>query len=832
MKTISKKIKSIYLLAIMAILSICVAVFPAFKTQSVKAEDTPTGLSVTGASLELGKRYAHKDFVLMFQAEITEEWYNKLTTENSSAEIKFGMAIGPTSKIGSITTFEALDDIADDIAGGPKGNAYLYELDQAIDFTDETAFTYEAGTLFSAFVDGYETLTVTEWQQMYAVELTAIPFYSVGGEVVLVDNKFATSAKQAAIDLLYAETALPISEATLSVESAAYITGLTFKEVYTESARQIYFDQKENLFMVNFHAGNFALVDSLRFWTPYQYGQSSGGFLSGEKFNTHLAGQQFKSSKTMNWTTRGKHLLDEADVASVSAYLKSTKPGTYACYYTNPNTKAIEWFDYDIASAIFTNISAPASGQGNLGVNLGTAIHPTIQYTESGSASTYQGSYFAIRFASDNYYMPYSRTSSSYVYEQENYGGYYVLGNDLVVPTPVDGANADHSKIASNVSVIGTHGAPTNQTTVRALSIGALKYNTAYCPNRHIDEVDADLVPGFTGVFDGKGHTIDASFTRGGLFGVIKGGTVKNLNVKADLYNFDMAAGGTDPYYANDSYAEKNAVLAEVIADGSTIENVSITLKESAPVTFENFAVDQYGTSKGVTEMNNVPGLIAAQGIYGENTTLKNVIVTIDSLKDAGVSIQNYRAALNVSEDCTLDNVFVIGSSYSNMSITSEKVDGVTEYVLTLSAPAGIVPGTYAYADKPALANYFAMAKDMFKFMRNVDVAVENITVVFVDEPAKKFASEFDFQAWLKSDAAGADAKKAFTDSKVWVEDTDGNLVWANSCEKDVDYFVFEGSLNDPIKPTTADEGYNPFGWTEYAPTIVKADGTLLGATA
>ena len=74
MKTISKKIKTIYLLAMMAIISVCIAVFPVFKTETVKAEDE-FGFSIAGATVQFSERKGADDFALMFQAKITKQWY-------------------------------------------------------------------------------------------------------------------------------------------------------------------------------------------------------------------------------------------------------------------------------------------------------------------------------------------------------------------------------------------------------------------------------------------------------------------------------------------------------------------------------------------------------------------------------------------------------------------------------------------------------------------------------------------------------------------------------------------------------------------------------------
>ena len=83
MKTISKKIKTIYLLAMMAILSVCVAVFPVFKTDTAKAADEP-GLSMTGASVQFAEKGKTDNFALVFEAKITKTLYDTIADKNAT----------------------------------------------------------------------------------------------------------------------------------------------------------------------------------------------------------------------------------------------------------------------------------------------------------------------------------------------------------------------------------------------------------------------------------------------------------------------------------------------------------------------------------------------------------------------------------------------------------------------------------------------------------------------------------------------------------------------------------------------------------------------------
>ncbi len=781
MKTISKKIKTIYLLAIMAILSICVAVFPVFNTETVKAEGA-TGLSIAGAELEMGKADKKEntadDFAFMFQAEITSDLYAQIAERNA----KFGMAIGNKATMANVSSYDQLADLKakgsiwynDAIVGTATSGAKT-----AIDFVEgEDSFIYKAGTFFDKSSYGFtpEQIASFDWTVLYSTELTAIPYYIVD-DVVNFDASlaFTTSASALAMELLEKETALPMSEASITPEQVAAITGKEFRKVY--SGVQIYLDQSQDIFLSNQQAGGgqYYGLSAVRYWFPYEQNKTSSSFLSKASYDARIMGGKFKTKTPTSWTKA--QLTLTADHLERFDLLDTLVPGEkYICYYTNvkdtyngvTQTADIEWFEYEVATRVFTSLTTPTSAQGS---EVGQRILAAKTMLEGGSG-TNKGSYFALGLNGSTIYLPYQHTADAYVYEQENYGGHYILATDIIVPSPIEGSTHKLTGSSADSKTYGTHAAPSNQTTVRAQTIGALKDLPSY-----INAINASITPGFTGSFDGKGHTIEASFQRGGLFGVIKGGTVKNLNIKADLYAYDLS--GTTVTYTKESYNEKASILAEYIY-GGTIENVQVELKESAPATFVNYQQDGGAQDMlNTPEMNNVPGLLASQGI--QRATLRNVIVKLDSLKDAGNSIQNFRSALNVADNCKLENVFVVGSSYSNMSIEviEDTETGTTEYVMTLSVPKDkIEPGTYA-GTADGMGAYAEMAIDMFKYMKNIDVTAENVKIKFVDEPATMhFADEDAFQAYM---AEKTSIRQTFTRNGIWKLDAEGKLVWGKA---------------------------------------------------
>ncbi len=179
------KIKSIYLLAIVAILSFCMLLFPAMP-KTANAEGTMgTGTVEIKAARVVVQQYAQgvEKWAIMFKAELPKGQYD-IITQAGLADVKFGMLIGPSAKLGDATTYDALVEnkfkpisYVGSVAGeGIQAieyaeNATTYEYWGAIVYDDAQLNTQENG---DRRVDAAE------------MELTAIPFYTDGENSVAV----------------------------------------------------------------------------------------------------------------------------------------------------------------------------------------------------------------------------------------------------------------------------------------------------------------------------------------------------------------------------------------------------------------------------------------------------------------------------------------------------------------------------------------------------------------------------------------------------------------------------------------------------------------------
>ncbi len=816
MNKISKKIKSIYLLAMMAILSVCVAVFPVFKTETAKAEEADFGMvgAYIKVDTDLEKQYgADKcadNFAIMFQAKFSDVTLNTIADQY----VKFGMAIGPAeSAEPDKPTLKDVTDYSQLVEVSESGNAKIFDslIGNTNDIkpiqlaTGEKEYKYEAGVYFNKDekvpgTDDNMYPAEKDWSGAYKTQLIVIPFYTlyemdgdefVASSVQLGERLAPTSPVDVVFDTMLLESYKPVNttEATpyelrraVSDNVFETITGIPMANVLKTQQPtknyEVFFDQSTMKFFANFEVASGVSYDATLMRTIAllePHATTTGAFAISK--SGWLGGQEVRKNTPNHTTAISDTYLYNSGV------MKELVPGeTYRYYNYNLTKNILYYYDYTVATAVFTAHDA-SSVQGKL---LGGHSF-SFNGDDAGSKRTY----FALGYnANDGFYMPYTFANAtysianatySYEYEKENFAGYYVLAGNLVVPEGTAGATVTYrsGKTANTVT----------KDLSNTKAIGALKHVDV----KKVDYSKVNVGAAFTGTFDGRGNTIEASFGRGGLFGFIKGGTVKNLNIVADFYDYTVdSTDSSKVLYNSRSYQQEAATLAEVISDGSTIENVSIKIKESAPKTFN--AKHTSNTGMTITNykpnFNNVSGVIAANGIYG--STLKNVIVECDTLKDVGASIQNYRAALNVDETSTLDNVFVIGSSYSNMSIDDE-------YTLTLSLPeppAGFAFNTpYALSDTANATlkdKYGPMISDMYKWMRNEDVSAKPIKIKFVEEDAKHFADVEDFNSYITSDD-NDEILSAFTGSNMWkVSGT--ALVWA----KDVAYNSVTPSKTGP----------------------------------
>ncbi len=299
------------------------------------------------------------------------------------------------------------------------------------------------------------------------------------------------------------------------------------------------------------------------------------------------------------------------------------------------------------------------------------------------------------------------------------------------------------------------------------IDIGGTAYGTV--PGNKVDNVikagHSDYRPnaaflkktdvGFTGTFDGRGHKLENISTwKGGLFGYINGGTIKNT-----------AFIGACNYWQNpDSH-----IFADYLNNAS-FENLYVTLK-------------QQGLDNGSYNPNNPGGTYYYEywcNIFGDGTlNAKNCVLESFILEGEATKNTNNMQFLNISSASTYQNVHCVGSS--PLGITSyDFSDGVKVMVTEKE----LVEFERDYGDVfPALQDSVGWTK-YYHLMTAVNESVDRDNGEKIEDvhlvPAPSGVEKYDtialFNKAMKNEQ---DSIQAFMDTGCWNYDaTTGALTW------------------------------------------------------
>ena len=318
------------------------------------------------------------------------------------------------------------------------------------------------------------------------------------------------------------------------------------------------------------------------------------------------------------------------------------------------------------------------------------------------------------------------------------YDGYYVLGNNIDASSYVHGSkNYDGS------------------------------FNTA---NWNTYDNYVGKAVGLTGTFNGMGYSIDGmtqGSVREGLFGIVNGGTVKNLAIT------NLKAGNTGDMHA----------LAEYLI-GATIENVYIQTNA--------YNKDDATNNPGFRVQKSAPLAYAAYN----NTKIKNVVIDFQLTKDSNQSSAGKTsagAALTISDattSYTYENVYCVTPNKVRGAITNP-----TESKKDQAFPLGLSHTTYVAAsgETPATEGYFVWGA-------NSEAKAFDGYVMTKAEGAYLYEKLADMYAAQKDN----DAYKALADTGLWSVAEDGTLTW------------LERAALNPVNPE--DEEESPFPNTPVDP--------------
>ena len=282
---------------------------------------------------------------------------------------------------------------------------------------------------------------------------------------------------------------------------------------------------------------------------------------------------------------------------------------------------------------------------------------------------------------------------------------------------------------------------------------------------------------GFTGTFDGRGHTLK-NFTswQGGMFGYINGGTIKNL-----------ALVGACNYWQG----QDKSIFADLSKDAH-FENIYVSLKQQKT---DNGGVGTGQDSDGYGWARERWAPLFSKGTIH----VKNCVLESFALDGQQQNNTNYIQFLNSTVGSTYENVHCVGSAplavTNNYSLPSDFEEGVKLMITEKELEEFIEEqGDITYGDTIFINNSF-VARDKYYYVmeaikplienRNPNANTDEINLVQAPAGVERYAGGLTkeitinkFYNAMKNDTASV---QAFMNTGCWSYDaTTGALTWKN----------------------------------------------------
>ncbi len=246
---------------------------------------------------------------------------------------------------------------------------------------------------------------------------------------------------------------------------------------------------------------------------------------------------------------------------------------------------------------------------------------------------------------------------------------------------------------------------------------------------------------GFTGTFDGRGHSIeDLNTWNGGLFGYINGGTIKNTAF------IDMA---------NSSEGTRN-IFADYSKDAN-FENLYVSLKEQS--------VDD-----GTDAWSNI---FSDGTVHVKDSVLESFILDVQSANNT-----NYLQFLNTETGSTYENVHCVGTS--PLAIGEIYVDGADTIVQLAITEAERVELGVSYGAVVSSGSFSTKFHGVIQAM-----GIEWIEFIPANDGVERYDTVDGFNSTIK---ANASVSEVFMATGYWnYDEKTGALEWKNKYHEKTD---------------------------------------------
>ncbi len=688
MKKLSYKIKTIYTLTAILVLSLCMLLFPVASTPASADDISDAGKSIVVKSAyiqvnnQLNATNEISEFAIMFKAKITLDAYEVITNDGQS-NVKFGMLIGPTNRMSSVSDYQTAitqEFVAIANVGTRSSGSY-----QFVNFGDNSEYIYTAGIVYNQ-----EKLTAQSIDLKGAVdlELTAIPFYTIDGTAyAVVENQKSCTPRE-----ILTESFIKEQDAEITNIPEQVIT--TYVGEVNEMPGEHYICRDTGRFMsTNVVGGDL---------TPQGVAENGD--------TVYLYGKKQFSINTIDLDEQTLQALPMNGEANLVVYKAD---GTINKYATK------------VAERVITRFADAKVGE--------TVEDETKDYLANLSGSSYKSIFYVSQSG-------YSGANVWYYGISGKTEGLYVLANDITIPSLHNYA----------VAKIGSYGFMGNLGTVNEIVDGVYDGSDAkYAKSAYMIPTGN---AGFMGTLDGRGNNIDTKkMAQYGIVPPAFNATIKNvalLNLKTSYDFGGICTGAKNTTFENvyatitsvsNYYADLSNPLGMML-DTCTLNNVIIEANAITTNVMTNTLT--YGTQSGNSNYNIASG---GNSGYGQNKTTSGVFSFKhfpDVYTDANGTwryVDNPALASN-GIDAFVDNG---AKTYLGKAFTSSNVTNI-RYNSYISNPTDAFNGTtgnnvYVIGTSPLYVNHeFANATGTGADHLNLpSLDPTTKTTVFVNETLK-----------------------------------------------------------------------------------------------
>lgn len=568
MKKLSNKIKTIYTLTAILVLSICMLLFPvATKRASAdQISDAAKTITIKSAYIQVSNQLNAtneiSEFAIMFKAEIGIDAYNVITNEGQDS-VKFGLLIGPTNRMSNVSDYATA--VAEDFVSIANVGTRTSGTMQQISFGKNNEYNYVAGIRYNE-----QRLTALGINLKGAVdlELTAIPFYTIDGTAyAVVENQKSCTPRE-----ILTESFIKEQDAEITNIPEQVIT--TYVGEVNEMPGEHYICRDTGRLMSTSVVG----------------GELTPKSVATEGDVVYLYGKKQSSINTID--------LDEQTLQSLPMYGDAN-----LVVYKADGT--INKYATKVAERVITRFADAKVGE--------TVEDETKDYLANLSGSSYKSIFYVSQSGHSGANVWYYGISGKTE-------GLYVLANDIEIPSSHNYA----------VAKIGSYGFLGNLETVNKKVGGAYVANDAYYAKSAYIIPTGNA--GFMGTLDGRGNNINTKkMAQYGIVPPAFNATIKNvglLNLKTGYDFGGICTGAKNTTFENvyatiTSVSNYHADLSNplgMMLDTCTLNNVIIEANAITTNVMTNTLT--YGTQSGNSNYNIASG---GNSGYGQNKTTSGV---------------------------------------------------------------------------------------------------------------------------------------------------------------------------------------------------------------